>query len=112
MNVLLAACMLAMASSPKTEPNETSGIRTMPVARTPESGTIVLTIAVPKDGKVLQNPVWVQFRIDGFALGSSSSQFERASELAVTDMGQTVHVVVDNEPYFPVNEPALDPFNE
>ncbi len=111
MNALIAACLLAMAASrTSTEPTE-SYIRTMPVARTPESNTIVLVIAVPQDGQHLSTPVWVQFRIDGFALGSGS-QFERANEIAQTKMGQTVHVLIDDHPYFPVNEPALDPFNE
>lgn len=88
-------------------------IRVMAVARTPESSTVMLKIAVPRQNEVVAgNPIWVQFRIDGFALGADSSQFERSDQIAVTDMGQTVHVVVDNEPYFPVNEPAINPFNE
>ncbi len=88
-------------------------IRVMAVARTPESSTVMLKIAIPKRNEVVTgNPTWIQFRIDGFALGADSSQFERADQVAVSDMGQTVHVVVDNEPYFPVNEPALNPFNE
>lgn len=111
MNVLFASWVL-FASVLAGKSAETN-IRTMPVARTPESNTIVLTIAVPKDGTVLNgNPVWVQFRIDGFALGAGSSQFDRSSEIAVSQMGQTVHVVVDDHPYFPVNEPAIDPFDE
>src|SRR5690606_32334301 len=77
----------------------------------PESSTVVLKIVLPQNGAVLATPVWVQFRVDGFALGASS-QFERASEIAVSKMGQTVHVIVDDHPYFPINEPAIDPFDE
>lgn len=88
-------------------------IRVMPVPRAPESNTIMLRIAVPRDNEVVSgNPVWVQLRIDGFALGADSSQLERSNQVAVSDMGQTVHVIVDNEPYFAVNEPAINPFNE
>jgi len=88
-------------------------IRVMPVQPTPESNTVILKIAVPREKEVARtNPVWVQFRIEGFSLGADSSQFERDSELADSGMGQTVHVVVDNEPYFAVNEPAINPFNE
>lgn len=112
MNLLLAVCLLAAtAATSSSEPNRSS-LRAMPVTRTPEANTIILTIAVPKNGQVINNPAWIQFRIDGYSLGSASSQFDRSSELAVTDKGQTVHVVVDNDPYFPINEPALDPFNE
>ncbi len=88
-------------------------IRIMPVAPTPESNSIVLAIAVPKENEVLSgNRIWIQFRIDGYSLGSDSSQFVRANQIPNTNMGQTVHVIVDNEPYFAVNEPAIDPFNE
>lgn len=114
MQALIASWMLlaAITADKPAEPNR-SNIRTLPVIRTPEANTIVLVIAVPKEGTVLgSNPVWVQFRIDGYALGAGSSQFDRSSEVAVSDMGQTVRVVIDNEPYFPVNEPALDPFDE
>lgn len=90
---------------------DSSGIRAMPVPRTPESSTVVLRVALPQEGQVVGSPVWVQFRIDGFSLGAAS-QFERASEVAVSKLGQTVHVVVDNQPYFAINTPAIDPFDE
>ncbi|MBX7065667.1 MAG: hypothetical protein K1X28_00410 [Parachlamydiales bacterium] len=100
---------LILAASPSAE--APSGVRTMPVPRTPESSTIILKIALPQEGQVVGTPVWVQFRIDGFALGAPS-QFERTEEVAVSKLGQTVHVVIDDHPYFPINEPAIDPFDE
>jgi len=88
-------------------------VRVQPVSRTPEADTVKLIIAVPREAQVIRsNPVYVQIRVDGFSLGSDSGMFDRADELALTDLGQTIHVVVDNEPYFPVNEPPLDPFIE
>lgn len=110
--VLLAiAALFSTSGYSAEEPREL--IRVLPVARTPESDSVLLTIAIPKPGEVVpQNPVWLQFRIDGYALGADSSQFDRAGEIAVSDMGQTIHVVIDNQPYFPINEPAINPFNE
>jgi hypothetical protein len=88
------------------------GIRVLPVKRTPEAEAASVVVALPKNGTILSgNPVWVQLRIQGFPIGAAS-QFDRADEIAVSDLGQTIHVVVDDMPYFPVNEPALDPFNE
>jgi hypothetical protein len=110
MYALLASFLLALVVAKTPEPSG-SGIRTMPVSRTPESSTIVLKIAVPKDGQMVGSPTWIQFRIDGYALGAAS-QFERAEEIVETKMGQTVHVVIDNHSYFPINEPAIDPFDE
>lgn len=98
-------------ASAKTADQPKPTVRTIPVSRTPESSTVKLVIAVPKNNQVVEEPVWIQFRIDGFALGAAS-QFERASEVVQTDMGQTIHVVIDDHPYFPINEPALDPFDE
>ncbi|OGN64692.1 MAG: hypothetical protein A3E80_00360 [Chlamydiae bacterium RIFCSPHIGHO2_12_FULL_49_9] len=113
MNLVFAAAILAMSfGANKAAMPEKDDLRIMPVVKTPESSTVVLKIAIPAEGTVLRsNPVWIQFRIDGYALGTNS-QFARADEIVGTDMGQTIHVVIDNEPYFPVNEPAIDPFNE
>lgn len=113
--IALAAVLGMSRSTSANKPAETrkEEIRVVPVAPTAESNTIMLAIVIPKENERLSsNPIWVQFRIDGFALGSDSSQFERADEIARTNMGQTIHVVVDNEPYFSVNEPALNQFNE
>jgi len=88
-------------------------IQVMPVAKTPESNTVVLALAVPKEGKVLSgNPVWIQFRLDGYALGAGSSQFARAKEIPESKLGQTVHVVIDDMPYFAVKGIEVQPFNE
>jgi hypothetical protein len=110
MNAMLASLLLGVIALKTPESNQ-SAIQTVPVARTPESSTVVLKIAIPSPGQVVGVPTWIQFRIDGYALGAAS-QFDRASEIAETEMGQTVHVVIDNYPYFPINEPALDPFDE
>ena len=109
MILFLTSLLLFWGSNKSTA--SPSNERTIAVARTPESTTIVLKIAFPKNQQLMSAPVWIQFRIDGFALGAAS-QFERAEEVAVSKMGQTIHVVIDNHPYFPINEPAIDPFSE
>jgi hypothetical protein len=112
MYALLASLLLTTVAADAPAEKNRSNIRSMPVIRTPEATTVVLAIAVPKADQVVSNPVWIQFRIDGFALGAASSQFDRANELVNSKMGQTVHVVIDDRPYFPINEPAIDPFDE
>ena len=83
----------------------------MPVLPTPESNNVVLRMIYPQEGQIVGSTAWVQFRIDGYSLGADS-QFERANEVSRSNLGQTVHVIIDNNPYFPINEPALDPFND
>lgn len=113
MIAFFATLILATAPIAEKAPEANrSNIRTLPVARAPESGTVVLRTVFPQEGQVVKSPVYIQFRIDGFALGAASSQFDRAAEVAQTNMGQTVHVIVDDHPYFAINEPALDPFDE
>ncbi len=107
---LVAALALGLAGKPVINVGD-DGIRIIPVTRTPEPATTLLTIAVPEPGKVVKSPVWIQFRVDGYPLGSDS-QFDRADEIANSKMGQTVHVVIDNLPYFPVNGPSIDPLDE
>lgn len=111
MNVVLATLFFAAIAAKLPHANP-SRIETLPVPRTAESNSIVLKIASPKPGQVMNNPVWVQFRLTGYPLGIASSQFERSTEIPESDMGQTIHVIIDNEPYFAINEPAIDPFNQ
>lgn len=88
-------------------------VQVLAVPRTPESNTVSLTLSYPKSGHVYKrNPIWMQFRVDGYALGASSGQFERSQDLSSAKEGQTVHVIIDNEPYFAVYEQPLDPFEQ
>ena len=104
----LAASLTLVAKAPESGMEE---IRVLPVNSTAEASTIVATIQLPRQGATLKgNPVWAQVRIDGYALGSGS-QSDRRDELVNSDMGQTLRVVVDNDPYFPINGPSLEPFN-
>ncbi len=105
------AAFSLLAAQPVTVESDDS-IQVIPVARAPESSVVVLALAIPQQGKVYDsNPVWVQFRIDGYALGMNTPG-ARADELAQSEMGQTLHVIVDNEPYLAVKDNAIDPFNE
>ena len=116
MLLVFATLFLGMSqpvSSDKSVNRSNEEIRVLPVARAPESESVILRTVRPQENAVLSgNPVWIQFRIDGYALGADSSQFPRADEIAISDMGQTVHVIVDNRPYFSINEPEINPFNE
>ena len=87
-------------------------IRVVPVPKTPESNTVFLALAVPQNGEVKsKNPVWVQFRLEGYPIGTNSPT-SRYNELVNSKVGQSIHVIIDNEPYFPVYNRSVDPFNE
>jgi len=109
----ITSFLLAAQPTPDPATNGSSEqIRVLPVPRTPESNTVVLALAVPKPGDVkMSNPVWLQFRLDGYPLGAGSPS-DRVNEVSISKMGQTLHVIIDDRPYFAVNEPSIDPFNE
>ena len=86
-------------------------IQVVPVASTPQNSSTQLEIVLPEEGEVLEeNPVYVQFRLRGFALGSNPD-FERASELVNSRKGQTIHFIVDNKEYFTYAGPSVAPFD-
>lgn len=107
---LCASMQTVQAESSYGEPHDY--IRLMGVKPTPEPETVSLFLALPKEGSfVKKSPVWIQVRLEGYALGTDS-YFDRRGEVANSDKGQTLHVVIDDKPYFAVNEPAVDPFKE
>jgi len=111
LGLALCGSLFAAEQTPKPAMAQ-SKIRLMPVKRTPEAESSGVVIALPPPNALLKsNPVWLQIRVDGYPIGASS-EFDRQKDLAVSDQGQTMHVVIDNLPYFAISEQALDPFNE
>ena len=87
-------------------------IRIVPVHRTPEPERVQLTILFPRNKKIeSQNPVRIQIRLRGYPLGANSN-FPRASEVSTFDYGQSLHIIVDEHPFFPVTGPSIDPYDE
>lgn len=112
MMLFAIASLLSMAQPIQAQSTGVEQIRILPVPKTPEANTVQLVIALPKIGEgSLRNPVWVQFRLDGYPLGTGTNT-QRADEIPVSPLGQSVHVVVDNNPYFPIVDQSIDPFNE
>lgn len=106
----LALLSLGMSQAKTAAQVEGGDIRFVPMKNTPQSEGMYVGIALPRDGDVVSsNPVWIQLQINGYPLGMGS-QFDRQDEIAVSELGQTVHVVIDNRPYIAVNGPPLDPF--
>ncbi len=110
---LLCSCVCTLTLQAESSYGQSHDyIRLMGVKPTPEPETVSLYTALPKNGSfVSKNPVWIQVRVEGYALGTDS-YFDRKDEIVNSSKGQTLHVVIDDKPYFAVNEPAVDPFKE
>ncbi len=93
----------------------TKGIRIVPVDPTAEGDEVKTTIQFPKNDELRSSsPIAGQIKLEGFPLGVDSD-FPRKREIYNSSDGQTLHICVDNQPYFEENEAimdALDDFEE
>lgn len=87
-----------------------SPIRVVPVRPTPEGDRVTVNIVFPSEGELVdKNKVNGQIRIEGFPLGTKSD-FPRAKEIYNSRIGQSLHVFIDNQPYFVENNSIIDAF--
>ena len=87
-------------------------IQVVPVAPTPFPEQVETRIVFPRGGEIeRRQPISVQIRLDGFALGAAS-QFPRANVLQNDPKGQALHVVVDDQPYLSYYQASEDSFDE
>ncbi len=87
-------------------------VQVIPVADAPQSETVFIGIVFPEKATVEKsNDVYMQIRLRGFPV-KTQSVGPRADELTNSPIGQSIHVIVDNYPYFARVETSIDPFNE
>lgn len=91
--------------------NATLPLQVIPMERSPIPNTIILKVAFPKEGELEHSQVIrSQVRLEGFPLGVFSNT-NGLPPLRENKRGQTLRVVIDNEPYFSVNLDSEDSFN-
>lgn len=115
LNILATALFLLArlhsASINETESNP-SDIRIVPVMPTPEPEFAKIHYVFPQEGEIKnKNPVNVQVQETGFPLGVNSD-FLRAKEILNNKRGQSLHVIVDNHPYFIVYQEVVDALDD
>lgn len=100
--------IISAAELEELTPNKTE-IRLVPVDPTPESDNTETRVVFPQTRDIqTRNPVDVQIRLEGYPL-RTYTQFPRAREVAnYNEEGQSLHIVVDNYPYFARNEAIVD----
>ncbi|WP_420422651.1 hypothetical protein [Simkania sp.] len=104
LSFLFLSCSLGFAKDKE--------LRVVPVTSSPESNTIVLRLIFPRPYEnKRKNPVNVQMRIEGFPLGTMT-QNDRAGQIFNDPEGQSIHVIIDNEPYLAFHQAVEDSFDE
>lgn len=104
---IVLSLLFIMASFFVAEAKETGLIQILPINNAPEPQAVTVHLIFPLDGVFLdQNPVKVQVRVEGFALGIKSA-VDRAKVLPNTPIGQYLNVVVDNKYSFAFTGPSI-----
>lgn len=79
-------------------------IRIVPMAPAAEPEYVEVTIQHPEDDELKQSlPILVEVRIEGYALGINTED-QKAEEIRACPKGQTIRVVLDDNPYILLNE--------
>ena len=87
-------------------------IQVVPVEATPEPDDVELRLQYPNYGDIeKKTPVSGEMRLDWFPLGVDSD-FPRKDELFRDNMGQSLHVFIDDHDYFEINEALFDSVND
>ncbi|MBN2479076.1 MAG: hypothetical protein JXA94_02495 [Parachlamydiales bacterium] len=87
-------------------------VQFIPVERSVENENVKIYIVFPEKADVeSDSDVWIQLRLRNYSLGEETT-LDRAKELANAKYGQSIHVIVDNNPFFPRIGPSLAPYDE
>lgn len=84
-----------------------SSIRIVPVSATPEPDYVNVKVIYPLEKELCHPDTRGQIRISGLALGVDS-EFPRKKEIFNDPKGQTLHMIIDNQPYFTITESDMD----
>lgn len=115
LSFLTAASLLSIvgfcAQMEDHAPNSKS-IRVIPVEATRDPDYVNTYIRYPKDKEMRKSsPVKGQIRVEGAALGVDTDQ-PRKREIWNDSEGQSLHIFIDNQPYFSVNEALIDALDD
>ena len=87
------------------------GVQIVPVKPSAQPENVRITVALPEKAAVENNLEWLQVRIKGFSLGSTSPLFRR-KEIASSMHAQSLRIVIDNMPAFAFDGLSIDPLEE
>lgn len=87
-------------------------LQVISVARSPQPEYASIQIVMPENGEMnTKTPIIMQVKVRGFPIGIDS-MLPRKNEIFNSDMGQNIHVIIDNDIYFIKNTQRIDPFQD
>ncbi|MES2122754.1 MAG: hypothetical protein V4492_08275 [Chlamydiota bacterium] len=108
--LLFSSAFAASQEEPAPNPQ---GIQVVLVDPTPDPNVVETKILFPKEGEIKKSsPIKGQIRLDGIALGVDTEDTPRRNEVWNDPEGQSLHIFIDNQPYFSVNEAFIDALDD
>lgn len=110
--ILTSALSLCIGAEFEPRKANPSDVRIVPVQSTPEAENISLFISFPENRQVVRaSPIELQLRLDGYPLGNESD-FIRKKEIYNDRLGQSIRVLIDDQPYFSIYESFIDTLDD
>lgn len=95
----------------ETTPNP-KGVQVVPVDPSPDPDHVETWVLYPKQNEMKRSsPVKGQIHVEGIALGVDT-EMPRKREIWNDNEGQSLHIFIDNQPYFAVNEAVIDALDD
>jgi hypothetical protein len=109
MSLIFSSGFCAGLEKPLPNPQ---GFQVVPVEPTRDPDHVETKILYPREREIRRSsPVRGQIRLDGIALGVDTEQ-PRKKEIWNDPEGQSLHIFIDNQPYFSVNEALIDALDD
>jgi hypothetical protein len=87
-------------------------LQVIPVARSPQPEYAGIQIVFPENYQLNEkSPIIMQVKVKGFPIGIDSSLM-RKNEIFNSNMGQNIHLVIDDDIYIVKNSQRIDPFDD
>lgn len=104
----LSLCASSFAAQIEEHLPNLGEIRVVAVDPTPEPDHVTVKVVFPEDNEVKKtNPVHLQLQTNGYNL-ATDSDFPRKKEVYNSNDGQSIHVVIDDNPWFMINEALIN----
>jgi hypothetical protein len=85
------------------------GIQVIPMLPEDQPDYVSLQVAIPEENGIIDSEnYFIQVRLKGFSIGTISSDLARKDEVANKGV-QSLHIIIDNEPYFVFDDLGIDP---
>ncbi len=109
---LLALSLLISAIFADEKIIKKGTVRVIPVGRSPQPEYASIRIVMPENHELkTTTPIIMQVKVRGFPIGIDS-MLPRKNEIFNSDVGQNIHVIIDNDIYFVKNSQRLDQFED